>query len=815
MKNTQKILITTTIAVLLSFTLLFSVMPAKAQEKNPQKWTIKLGGAEAASRLNPFVHPSDRGYSLNLPYSCLFRWDARDMTMKPWLAKDWNWNEDGSKLTIMLREKAHFSDGSPVTADDVVFSLETAMNNPVTSNLSPRVKDIEGTGEFEVTITMKEGHESDRTIYLPLTGGRSTGVFIVPEERWRPIRERMREDNKKVASYMESDPDEIVGPGMYTPVEISPQRVVLRQVKNWWGLNYYSEKEFFNSPMRVEEIFYPNAPKIQSEFVEGKIDLCGETISTIPKMVRKGKQVGTYRDEPPWTTPPFQILAFHPNHNYYPLSENWCRVAISLALDRKQMNEKGQGGMSYLGTSPTMMSSETMFPKVFNEEAFEKYKWKTPAKPNLEKAREILDKHTFIPEGKSVRYTKDAPEQIPGPNEDIRGKIPDELPDHEGRNVKLEFNIRTFYHHETMSSAEIASRNLHAVGIKAPAEWYEFGTFIPPVVKDPPQVPGMWLSGPPWAAVTGPIGPIQRFRKIGTGDPTNWRRTSDWEGLGQKRVENLLSGLARKPMEEWIQPLKEVQEIMAKELPVIPYIYVYQPYPHWTDDWVDWPDEDDPFVAGCYPQYYVLGPISGSINWMLYAIDKKGVAEPGPSISVEDISLSSTAVKTGESVTVSVGVKNAGDAEGTKTLELLINGGVEKTKDVTLGAGESTTKEFTVSKADAGEYTIKVGERSSTLTVRKRVEIPEGLKESVDLAISVAENAVYAANSAQDTAQKAVDAAQTAAESADEAKAAAQEARDAAREAGGASTTMVVGSMVVTIIVVLGGVYAIIRRQTP
>ena len=43
------------------------------------------------------------------------------------LAESWDVSDDGTEYTFHLRPDAKFCDGSPVTADDVVFSFERAM----------------------------------------------------------------------------------------------------------------------------------------------------------------------------------------------------------------------------------------------------------------------------------------------------------------------------------------------------------------------------------------------------------------------------------------------------------------------------------------------------------------------------------------------------------------------------------------------------------------------------------------------------------------------------------------------------------------
>lgn len=60
---------------------------------------------------------------------------AADLSFKPGLLTKWGWNEDRSKVTMELRQGATWHDGSPVTPEDVVWSLTRAADpksgNPI------------------------------------------------------------------------------------------------------------------------------------------------------------------------------------------------------------------------------------------------------------------------------------------------------------------------------------------------------------------------------------------------------------------------------------------------------------------------------------------------------------------------------------------------------------------------------------------------------------------------------------------------------------------------------------------------------------
>jgi peptide/nickel transport system substrate-binding protein len=56
-----------------------------------------------------------------------------DLSFKPGLLTAWGWNEDRSKVSMTVRSNAFWHDGTPVTPEDVVWSLERA-GNPDTGN---------------------------------------------------------------------------------------------------------------------------------------------------------------------------------------------------------------------------------------------------------------------------------------------------------------------------------------------------------------------------------------------------------------------------------------------------------------------------------------------------------------------------------------------------------------------------------------------------------------------------------------------------------------------------------------------------------
>lgn len=59
-------------------------------------------------------------------YETLIMSSEDGMTLKPGLATEWSLNESGDLVTLKLREGVKFSDGTPMTAEDVIWSLDRA-----------------------------------------------------------------------------------------------------------------------------------------------------------------------------------------------------------------------------------------------------------------------------------------------------------------------------------------------------------------------------------------------------------------------------------------------------------------------------------------------------------------------------------------------------------------------------------------------------------------------------------------------------------------------------------------------------------------
>lgn len=145
-----------------------------------QTGSLNEGVVGSPRFINPILAISQADEDLTqLIYSGLTR--ARpDGSIEADLAERYEISEDGMLYTFILREEATFHDGTPISAADVIFTIQTAQNPDIKS---PRRADWEG-----VTVSSPDA----RTVVFKLPRAyapflENTSIGILPKHLWGAI----------------------------------------------------------------------------------------------------------------------------------------------------------------------------------------------------------------------------------------------------------------------------------------------------------------------------------------------------------------------------------------------------------------------------------------------------------------------------------------------------------------------------------------------------------------------------------------------------------------------------------------------------
>jgi peptide/nickel transport system substrate-binding protein len=140
---------------------------------------------------------------------------ARPGEPLPRLGTEYAWNEDGTELSITLREGVTWSDGEAFTADDVKFTFDMVAAGEV-----PNTVGFTGTTEVVDPTHVKVSFEEPAFMDGPQLLGK---IWIVPEHVWGTIEDPSRDTI--------ADP---VGTGPYTLGQFKPQSFTLTANAGYW-----------------------------------------------------------------------------------------------------------------------------------------------------------------------------------------------------------------------------------------------------------------------------------------------------------------------------------------------------------------------------------------------------------------------------------------------------------------------------------------------------------------------------------------------------------------------------------------------------
>jgi peptide/nickel transport system substrate-binding protein len=234
-------------------TLLAGVSVALTVEVPEHGGTYTEGVVGTPRFVNPLLAISDTDRDLSeLVYSGLMK-EGPDGSLSADLASSYSLSTDKLTYTFTLRDDARFQDGTPVTADDVAFTVQEAQNPDIKSPLRANWQgvDVEVIDQKTVSFTLKSP-------YAPFP--ENTTVGILPKHLWQAVT-------------AEEFPFTTLNA---RPVGSGPYRIT-NVLQNSSGIPTAYRLAAFTSSVRTPYIstfvmkFYPDAATLESAFNQGEV----------------------------------------------------------------------------------------------------------------------------------------------------------------------------------------------------------------------------------------------------------------------------------------------------------------------------------------------------------------------------------------------------------------------------------------------------------------------------------------------------------------------------------------------------------------
>ena len=264
------------------------------------------------TNFNPFLSAYLYG-SQGLAYEPLLYINRFDNSVTPWLATKYAFSTDGTMLTFTLRSGVTWTDGTPFTAADVVFSFDLLKQYPAIDRdgIWQHISSVTAVDTQTVTVTFTSPS-------LPLLWNVGGQVMMLPEHIWSSL----GDPTKAVIA----NP---VGTGPFELESANSQAITLKANPHYWqvGKPYIAKVRVLN----------------MKDSTAGDLLLQSGGVDLYNFYTANFKQFAAASSENRYWWPATGTENFFFSLTKTPFNDVAVRKAISLVLDRNAMVQQGEG----------------------------------------------------------------------------------------------------------------------------------------------------------------------------------------------------------------------------------------------------------------------------------------------------------------------------------------------------------------------------------------------------------------------------------------------------------------------------------------
>ncbi len=392
---------------------------------------LKEGIVGSPRFVNPVLAFSDTDRDLvSIIYSGLMR-KQENNKLVPDLAEKYEVSKDGLVYTFTLKDNLFFHNNTPLTADDVIFTIEKTKDPLIKS---PRK------GNFDGVIVEKVDAKTIRfTLKQPYASFlENTTMGIIPKSIWEKSPIELNDTNVNP-----------IGSGPFMINSVSKQS---SGVIDYYVLTNF--KKFVSGAPYLKKItiyFYPNENELVTSLQDGNLDQIG---SIAPENAEALKTAG-HRVESS-VLPRVFGLFFNQNQNQI-FTNKVVVKSINEAINKDRIVKEVLGGYGVSINDP-IPPNMIAYQKLSNENKISYEETIKKVKANLEK-----DGWKIGPSGFLEKTVTDSKKKK--------------------TNTVLEFSISTGNAPDLEKSAELIKQDLSAIGMKVDVKTFEFGNLNQSVIR--------------------------------------------------------------------------------------------------------------------------------------------------------------------------------------------------------------------------------------------------------------------------------------------------------------------------------------------
>ena len=311
--------------------------PSTATREDTLIVDIDAGAPADAFNFNPYSGGERSAGIAGVLIDPLFILNLVTGNMEPWLAESIAPDQNLSTWTLTLRDGAMWSDGQPVTAADVVFTVEMVQSVPeLTSGF--KFTDVTVTSVDDLTVQF-DLPEPDPRFALTAFGSAlpSQALYVVPSHIWSQV------DDPATFTFYDPDQGWPIYSGPYSVEKVADTRITYVRNNDWWGAATGFRQ--LPAPLKVEFVAFEGEEQKIAALDQGDLDWATNvTAGSFLSLRQQNDLVSAWSGNPPFgqVDPCPRSVEF--NTSVAPFDSPDVRWGIAHLLNRTAAVDVGYSG---------------------------------------------------------------------------------------------------------------------------------------------------------------------------------------------------------------------------------------------------------------------------------------------------------------------------------------------------------------------------------------------------------------------------------------------------------------------------------------
>jgi peptide/nickel transport system substrate-binding protein len=480
---------------------------------------------------------------------------------------DYAWNDAQTEITFKLKSAAKWSDGTPVTADDVAYTWATHVKweTPTAASNKDYIDTIEAVDPQTVVIKAKLG--ADGKAVNPLLVNAYVSTNYVMQKAWTQTLEARSADS---TAFLADPAEDVVYSGPYHKHFADDTKVVYVRDDNYWGQDASMWGKLPAPKYLAHTIFKDNAAGTTA-LQAGEVDVSQQFNSNVQDLwLKDGLPISTYLPEAPYGIGASLPTAFY-NLKSYGLDQLAVRKAIAIAVDYPTIiaNAMTNQSATFDQVPRSLMNPTEGEQAMYDHAAVKDLQW---AGNDIEGAKKLLD------------------------DAGIKDTDGDGWREYKGKKLTYIATCPNGWS-DWQAAIEVVAAAGKEIGIDITTNFPEWSVYQTVVTKSDSPLPEGYDIFMMWSDGAGPTQPWSRIRRLMSseyiGMASNWN--GNWGQYSNPEADKLIKSI---PVESDPAKLKdtytELVKIYLTDIPSFTLMYRPQSF-HTVNEsvWTNFPNDGD------------------------------------------------------------------------------------------------------------------------------------------------------------------------------------------------------------------------------